>query len=135
MVAGDVDGFFGIAIDNIIQFLLVLVLCSGVLGFSSELVIGTVLPACALSIILGNLFYAWQAQRVSAAEGRDDVTALPYGINTVSLFAYVFLVMLPVKHAALAEGASSADASELACWYHFSSREFGRRTGAAAASR
>ena len=28
--------------------------------------------------------------------GRDDVTALPYGINTVSLFAFVFFIMLPI---------------------------------------
>jgi AGZA family xanthine/uracil permease-like MFS transporter len=110
-VAGDIDGFFGIAIDNIIQFLLVLMLCTGVLGFSSDLILGTILPACALSIILGNVFYAWQAQKLSAKEGRTDVTALPYGLNTVSLFAYVFLVMMPVKFAALAKGMSE----EAAC--------------------
>jgi len=28
--------------------------------------------------------------------GRNDVTALPYGINTVSLLAFIFLVMGPV---------------------------------------
>lgn len=38
------------------------------------------------------------------ATGRTDVCALPYGINTVSLFAYVFLVMLPAKLAAQAVG-------------------------------
>ncbi len=113
-VAGDIDGFFGIAIDNIIQFLLVLMLCTGALGFSTTLVIGTILPACALSIIIGNLFYAWQAQRLSAELGRDDVTALPYGLNTVSLFAYVFLVMMPVKYSALAKGMSDDDASTVA---------------------
>ena len=32
-VTGDIDGFFGIAIDNIIQFLLVLALCTGVWDF------------------------------------------------------------------------------------------------------
>ena len=41
--------------------------------------------------------YALQARRVARETGRDDVTALPYGINTVSLFAYVFLVMMPVS--------------------------------------
>src|SRR4051812_30495737 len=112
--AGDVDGFFGLAIDNLIQFLLILGLCTGVLGFPLDLVLRTVLPAAALSIVVGNLFYAWQAQRLSAATGRRDVTALPYGINTVSLFAYVFLVMLPVKLAAQGGGMSEADAAHLA---------------------
>ena len=34
-VAGDYDGFFGLAIDNLIQFLLIIALCQGVLGFPS----------------------------------------------------------------------------------------------------
>lgn len=111
---GDVDGFFGLAIDNLIQFLLILGLCTGVLGFPIDLLLHTILPAAALSIVIGNFFYAWQAQRLSARTGRRDVTALPYGINTVSLFAFVMLVMLPVKLAALGEGMSEADAARVA---------------------
>lgn len=113
-VPGDLDGFFGLAIDNLIQFLLILALCTGVLGFSVELVLGRVLPGAALSILVGNFYYAWQAQKLSARECRADVTALPYGINTVSLFAYVFLVMLPVRSAALANGLDESEAALLA---------------------
>ncbi len=114
MVAGDIDGFFGLAIDNLIQFLLILALCTGALGFPIEVVLGKILPGAAISILLGNLFYAWQAQKLSQRTGRTDVTALPYGINTVSLFAYVFLVMMPVKLGALAEGMSETEAATLA---------------------
>ncbi len=113
-VAGDLDGFFGLAIDNLIQFLLILGLCTGVLGFDPSVVLGSILPGAALSIVVGNLFYAWQAQRLSARTGRRDVTALPYGINTVSLFAYVFLVMLPVKLAGVSRGMDEAEATRVA---------------------
>jgi AGZA family xanthine/uracil permease-like MFS transporter len=113
-VSGDVDGFFGLAIDNLIQFILILALSSGVLGMSVDHILGTVIPAAAVSVLVGNLFYAWQAQKLSAQTGRKDVTALPYGINTVSLFAYVFLVMLPVKLAAMGAGASEAEAARVA---------------------
>jgi AGZA family xanthine/uracil permease-like MFS transporter len=51
--------------------------------------------------------------RLARETGRRDVCALPYGINTVSLFAYVFLVMLPAKLAAEAAGAEDAT---LAAW-------------------
>ncbi len=112
---GDLDGFFGLAIDNLIQFLLILGLCREVLGFSVELLLSRVLPGAALSIIVGNLYYAWQAQQLSRREGRSDVTALPYGINTVSLFAFIFLVMLPMKLAAEARGATPDEAA-LAAW-------------------
>src|SRR6202011_4733635 len=36
--------------------------------------------------------------------GRLDVCAIPYGINTVSFFAHVFLVMLPAKALAAKSG-------------------------------
>lgn len=104
LVRGDVDGFFGLAIDNLVQLLLVDALCRFVLGFPAPLVHGRILPAAAVSILVGNLFYAWQAKRLAARTGRTDVCALPYGINTVSLFAHVFLVMLPAKLAAQAAG-------------------------------
>lgn len=109
--SGDLDGFFGLAIDNLIQFLLIVGLCGGVLGFSAELLLEHLLPGAAISILFGNVYYARQAQKLSAATGRTDVTALPYGINTVSLFAHVFLVMLPAKLAALKGGASPEAAS------------------------
>ena len=111
---GDLDGFFGLAIDNLIQFLLILGLCNQVLGFPLDLVLHTILPGAALSIVFGNFFYSWQSQRLSATTGRRDVTALPYGINTVSLFAFVFLVMLPVKLAAQGSGLDEAAAARLA---------------------
>ncbi len=96
-VRGDLDGFFGLALDNLVQLILIDSLCRDVLGFPPELLYGRVLPGVAVSLLVGNLFYAWQAHRLAARTGRSDVTALPYGINTPSVFAFVFLVMLPVK--------------------------------------
>lgn len=114
MVRGDVDGFFGLALDNLVQLLLVDALCRTVLGFPAELVYGRILPGAAVSLVVGNLYYARQALALAKASGRDDVCALPYGINTVSLFAYVFLVMLPAKLAA--EAAGAADPARVA-WH------------------
>jgi AGZA family xanthine/uracil permease-like MFS transporter len=104
LTRGDVDGFFGLALDNLVQLLLIDALCRGVIGMPASLLYGRVLPGAAVSLLVGNLFYAWQAHRLAAATGRDDVCALPYGINTVSLFGHVFLVMLPAKLAAEAAG-------------------------------
>src|SRR5204862_3990544 len=112
IVRGDIDGFFGLALDNLVQLLLIDVLCRFVLGFPPELVYGRVLPGAAISILVGNLFYAFQAKKLAERTGRTDVCALPYGINTVSLFAHVFLVMLPAK--ALAAAAGAADPARVA---------------------
>jgi adenine/guanine/hypoxanthine permease len=97
--AGDIDGFFGLFVDNLLQLMLIQVLCTAVCGLPVDLVASRILPAAALSILLGNLFYAWQAKRLAERTGRAHTTALPYGINTVSLFAHVFLVMGPVYRA------------------------------------
>jgi AGZA family xanthine/uracil permease-like MFS transporter len=104
LVRGDIDGFFGLALDNLVQFLLIDTLCRFVLGLPAELLYGRILPGAAVSLLVGNLFYARQALKLARATGRTDVCALPYGINTVSLLAYVFLVMMPAKLAAQAAG-------------------------------
>ena len=95
-VHGDIDGFFGLFVDNLLQLMLIAVLCGNVCGMPPELVYGRILPGAALSILFGNVFYAWQARRLAIRTGRSDVTALPYGINTVSLIAFVFLIIAPI---------------------------------------
>ncbi len=93
---GDLDGFFGLFVDNLLQFMLIVVLCSSVCGLPTEMITHQILPGAALSVLAGNIFYAWQARQLAKQTGRSDVTALPYGINTVSLMAFVFFVMGPV---------------------------------------
>ncbi|MGR9086794.1 MAG: NCS2 family permease [Gammaproteobacteria bacterium] len=120
-VRADVDGFFGLALDNLVQLLVIAGLCRHVLGFSDGLIYQQMLPGVAVSVLIGNLFYAYQAKRLSTATGRNDICALPYGINTVSIFAYIFLVMLPAKMLAQANGAENPEriawqAGLLACF-------------------
>src|SRR4051812_14118205 len=96
LVRGDIDGFFVLSIDNLLQLMLISALCPLVCGLPVELVHSRILPGAAVSILVGNLFYVWQARQLMRRTGRTDVTALPYGINTVSLLAFVFLVMGPI---------------------------------------
>ena len=72
-------------------------------------------PGVAVSLLLGNVFYGWQAKRLAAREGRDDVTALPYGINTPSLLIYVFAVMAP-EYARTGDPAAGWRAGLVACF-------------------
>jgi AGZA family xanthine/uracil permease-like MFS transporter len=112
-VRGDLDGFLGLGLDNLIQLLLIVSLGRAVLGYPDSLIFGVILPATGVSMLAGNLAYALQARRLALQDGNSDRTALPFGINTVSLFAFVFLVMLPVKLAALGQGLTEAEAVRL----------------------
>jgi len=93
---GDLDGFFGLGLDNLIQFILISVLCQQVLDMPVSFLVTRIFPGAAVSILFGNIFYAWQARSLAQRTGRTDVTALPYGINTVSLIAFILFIMHPV---------------------------------------
>jgi adenine/guanine/hypoxanthine permease len=94
-VPGDWDGYFGLFFSGLPDLLLIvglLPLC----GMAPAFIESRVLPAVALSIVGGNIFYAWQARRLAQTTGRADVTAIPFGVNTPTIFAYIYLIMLPV---------------------------------------
>jgi adenine/guanine/hypoxanthine permease len=93
--SGDVDGFFGLFFSGFPDLLLIVGLAPAC-GFDSGFVTDRVLPGVAVSVLVGNLFYAWQARRLAVRTGRADVTAIPFGVNTPTIFAYVFLIMAPV---------------------------------------
>jgi adenine/guanine/hypoxanthine permease len=94
-VPGDLDGFFGLFFSGFPDLLLIAGLAP-LCGFPPDLVATRIMPAVALSILGGNIFYSWQAHRLAETTHRTDVTAIPFGVNTPTIFAYVFLIMLPV---------------------------------------
>ena len=95
--AGDVNGFLGLALDNLTQLVILASLLIGVFGFPADLVLGRMVPGTALGVLVGDLVYTWLALRLMRRTGRDDVTAMPFGIDTPTLFAMVFGVLGPVK--------------------------------------
>ena len=68
----------------------------GVFGFPADLVLGKMVPGTALGVLAGDLAYTWMALALMKRTGRDDVTAMPFGIDTPTVFAMVFGVLGPV---------------------------------------
>lgn len=93
---GDLDGFFGLMVDNLVQVLLIVALCKYEAGIPDALIFERILPGVAISLILGNLFYGLQAHWVARRHHNPTCTALPYGINTPSVIAFVLFIMAPV---------------------------------------
>lgn len=96
IVSSDLDGFFGLFIDNLVNLLIIAGTLMGVFRMPAEIVLGKVIPGCALAIVVGNVYYTFMARRLARKERRLDVTALPYGISTPIMFAYLFMVIGPV---------------------------------------
>ena len=95
--AGDVNGFLGLALDNVTQLVILASLLIGVFGFPADLVVGRMVPGTAFGVLVGDLVYTSLALRLMRRTGREDVTAMPFGIDTPTLFAMVFGVLGPVK--------------------------------------
>ena len=51
MPPGDLDGLLGLGLNNLIQILLIIGLCRGVLGFPDPLLFGRILPATGISTV------------------------------------------------------------------------------------
>jgi AGZA family xanthine/uracil permease-like MFS transporter len=94
---GDLNGFLGLALDNVTQLVILSGLLIGVFQFPADLVLYQMVPGTALGVLVGDLAYTWFAVRLMRRTGRDDVTAMPFGIDTPTLFAMVFGVLGPVK--------------------------------------
>jgi AGZA family xanthine/uracil permease-like MFS transporter len=95
-VPGDWNGFFGLFTNVLLNVIVLTGLCLGVVQLPADTVFGRILPALGIALPLGNLFYAYLAWQLGKAEGRNDVTAMPYGPSVPHMFIVVFLVMLPV---------------------------------------
>lgn len=96
-VTGDINGFFGLCTNSITNSLVAIALMQFVIGFPKEILFGRLVPGMVLSLAFGNIYFAYMAYKLGKKEGRDDVTAVPYGISVPHYFLVTFAVMLPLK--------------------------------------
>jgi AGZA family xanthine/uracil permease-like MFS transporter len=92
---GDVNAAFGLVVDNMTNLVVLAGLLIGVFRFPADLVLFRIIPGTAIGVLVGDLVYTWLALRLARASGRDDVTAMPFGIDTPSLFGITFGVIGP----------------------------------------
>jgi adenine/guanine/hypoxanthine permease len=115
-VPGDINGFFGLIIDN----LTVLSFLSGILvfgfGFPADIVYTRLFPGTAVGVLFGNLIYTWMAFNLSKKSGNPYVTAMPLGLDTPSTIGLALVVLGPAYTALKAQGLSAANAATMT-WY------------------
>jgi AGZA family xanthine/uracil permease-like MFS transporter len=93
--AGDVNATFGLVVDNLTNLVVLAGILIGVFRFPADLVLYRMVPGTALGVLAGDLAYTWLAVRLARQSGRRDVTAMPFGIDTPSLFGMTFGVIGP----------------------------------------
>jgi AGZA family xanthine/uracil permease-like MFS transporter len=93
---GDLNAFFGLGINMLVNVLVIAGLMVGVVHLSGHDSFRVILPALGFELLVGNIFYFVLAKRLAAKEGRDDVTALPYGPSVPHMFIVSLVIMLPI---------------------------------------
>jgi AGZA family xanthine/uracil permease-like MFS transporter len=93
---GDTNAAFGLGFNVLVNVLVLSSLSIGVIGIASKDVYGTILPALGIELLVGNVYYSYLARRLAHREGRDTVTAMPYGPSVPHMFIVTFLIMLPI---------------------------------------
>lgn len=115
LVAGDLNGFFGLVVDNLAVMAFLATVLVGVFKFPADIVFTRMFPGTALGVLAGDLVYTWMGVRLARRTGRDSVTAMPLGIDTPSTIGMALLVLGPgylaYQHAGLAPRAAA-----LATW-------------------
>src|SRR5258705_1363424 len=100
--AGDVNAFFGLMLDNVMNLVILAGILVFVYGFPEPLVYTRMFPGTALGVMFGDLVYTWLAFRLARREARSDVTAMPLGLDAPSTIGMAFTVLGPAFTAAKA---------------------------------
>ena len=93
--AGDVNAFFGLMLDNIADLLLTVSLLASVFHFPATFALQYMVPGTAIGVLFGDLMFFFMALALARRTGRDDVTAMPLGLDTPSTIAMVLFVLGP----------------------------------------
>jgi AGZA family xanthine/uracil permease-like MFS transporter len=114
-VPADLNGFFGLVVDNLSILGFIAAVLVGAFGFPAGVVFGKMFPGTAFGVLLGNLAYTWMARRLAAKSGRDNVTAMPLGLDAPTSIGMALLVLGP-SFAGFRQQGLDANAAAIATW-------------------
>ena len=92
---GDLNAFFALMFDNVANLVILATILIGAFHFPRDIVLERMVPGTAVGVLIGDLVYAFLARRLARRTGRDDVTAMPLGLNAPSVFGMSFAVLGP----------------------------------------
>jgi AGZA family xanthine/uracil permease-like MFS transporter len=101
MTGGDWGSLSQLFFDNLSTLLGALFAIQSMTNFGvtrsviDEVIFGKIVPGVGVTLVVGNIYYSWQAVRLTNKWGRQ-YTAQPYGLNTPAAFAFIFNIIYTV---------------------------------------
>src|SRR5690242_17931727 len=111
---GDINAFFGLMLDNVVNLAVLAGILVAGFGFPAPLVYTRMFPGTALGVLFGDVVYTVMAIRLARRTGRDDVTAMPLGLDAPSTIGMALTVLGPAFIAAKTR--MSADDAAVLAW-------------------
>jgi adenine/guanine/hypoxanthine permease len=93
--AGDINAFFGLMLDNVVNLAVLAGILVAGFGFPATLVYTRMFPGTALGVLFGDVVYTVMAIRLANRTGRSDVTAMPLGLDAPSTIGMALTVLGP----------------------------------------
>lgn len=112
---GDVNGFLGLIVDNVSIMAFLATALIGIFGFPADIVFLRMFPGTTMGVLLGNLAYTVMARRLARREGRNDVTAMPLGLDAPTSIGMALLVLGPA-FLRFKQGGLDEHAAAIATW-------------------
>ncbi len=114
--SGDVNAYFGLLLDNIAGLVLMVGLLVGGFNMPADFVLSRMIPGTAIGVLVGDLLYFFMALQLAKKTGRQDVTAMPLGLDTPSIFGLSIFVVGAAYSTSLQSGALPEEAATFA-WH------------------
>lgn len=115
-VVGDLNGFFGLAFDNVTNLSFLAGILIFAFGFPADIVYKKMFPGTAIGVLFGDLVYTWMAFRLAAKKKSSQVTAMPLGLDAPSTIGMALAVLGPCFLAMKGSGMPEHDAAMMT-WY------------------
>jgi AGZA family xanthine/uracil permease-like MFS transporter len=95
LTAGDINGFFGLIIDNMTVMSFLAGIMIGIFQFPADIVYKKMFPGTAFGVLFGDLVYTWMAFKLAKKLKNPNVTAMPLGLDTPSTIGVALCVLGP----------------------------------------
>ncbi|MBI2092702.1 MAG: hypothetical protein HYT75_06900 [Deltaproteobacteria bacterium] len=92
---GDLNAFFALMLDNVQNLVILTAILIG-FGYPAEYIFKLMIPGTALGVLIGDVVYTIMAVRLARRTGKEDVTAMPLGLDTPSTIGVAVVVLGPV---------------------------------------
>jgi len=115
-VLGDLNGFFGLAFDNLTNLSFLAGILIFAFGFPADIVYTRMFPGTAIGVLFGDLVYTYMAFRLAKKKRSSQVTAMPLGLDAPSTIGVALAVLGPAFLAMKGAGMAEHDAAMMT-WY------------------